>query len=204
MRDVIYLLVQLLTTLTKLLLPGGRTVIAENLILKQQLIIHRRSRQRAPNLSTQDRALLGFWSLFLNPRRNPRFGCPRIAQQISLVFGLELDKDAVRRVLTAHCKPDPNNQGPSWLTTIGHAKDSLWSRGAGPVGLFRCESILLKSLWVMVVLDQYTRRIIGFSVLAGNVDGPALCRMFNHSTSGHDRPKYLSSDNDPLFQYQRW
>jgi len=21
---------------------------------------------------------------------------------------------------------------------------------------------------------------------------------------GHDRPKYLSSDNDPLFQYQRW
>ena len=73
MRDVIYLLFQLLTTLAKLLRPGGgRTVIAENLILKQQLIIHSRSRQRAPNLSTQDRALLGFWSLFLNPRRMAR------------------------------------------------------------------------------------------------------------------------------------
>jgi transposase InsO family protein len=28
--------------------------------------------------------------------------------------------------------------------------------------------------------------------------------MFNDATSGHDWPKYLSSDNDPLFQYHRW
>ena len=75
MRDVIYLLFHLLTTLAKLIRPGGnRTVIAENLLLKQQLIIHNRSRQRAPNLSTHDRALLGFWSLFLNPRRIISFG----------------------------------------------------------------------------------------------------------------------------------
>ena len=53
-------------------------------------------------------------------RRNPRYGCPRIAQQINLAFGLELDKDVVRRVLATHYKPDPNNRGPSWLTTIGH------------------------------------------------------------------------------------
>ena len=46
MKDVIYLLFQLLTTLAKLLRPGGgRAVIAENLILKQQLIIHSRSSQ---------------------------------------------------------------------------------------------------------------------------------------------------------------
>ena len=56
----------------------------------------------------------------------------------------------------------------------------------------------------MVVMDQYTRRVIGVGVYAGNVDGPALCRMFNDATSGHDWPKYLSSDNDPLFQYHRW
>jgi transposase InsO family protein len=56
----------------------------------------------------------------------------------------------------------------------------------------------------MVVMDQYTRRIIGFAVHAGSVDGPTLCRMFNHATSGQGWPKYLSSDNDPLFQYHRW
>ena len=132
-------------------------------------------------------------------RRNPRYGCPRIAQQINLAFGLELDKDVVRRILATHYKSDPSNRGPSWLTTIGHAKDSLWS-----VDLFRCESILLKTHWVMVVMDQYTRRIIGFAVHAGDVDGPALCRMFNDATSGQGWPKHLSSDNDPLFQYHRW
>jgi hypothetical protein len=73
MKDVIYLLFHLLTTLAKSVRPGGgRSVIAENLILKQQLIIHSRSRQRAPNLTTQDRTLLGFFSLFLNPRRIAR------------------------------------------------------------------------------------------------------------------------------------
>lgn len=73
MKDVIYLLFHLLTTIAKLIRSGGsRSVIAENLLLKQQLIIHSRSRQRAPNLTTRDRALLGFWSLFLNSRRIAR------------------------------------------------------------------------------------------------------------------------------------
>ena len=144
MKDVIYLLYHLLTTIAKLIQPGGSgAVIAENLLLKQQLIIHGRSRQRAPNLTSQDRTVLGFLSLFLIPRRlirsaviikpstllhfhnalkkrkyrllysprggskpgpkgpskevinaivemkqrNPRYGCPRIAQQINLSFG---------------------------------------------------------------------------------------------------------------------
>ena len=56
----------------------------------------------------------------------------------------------------------------------------------------------------MVVMDQYTRRIIGFGVHAGNVDGPAICRMFNDATNGNGWPERLSSDNDPLFQYHRW
>ena len=132
-------------------------------------------------------------------RRNPRYGCPRIAQQINLAFGLDLDKDIVRRVLAIHYKPDPANRGPSWLTTLGHARDSLWS-----VDLFRAESITLKTHWIMVVMDQYTRRIIGCAVHSGDVDGPSVCRMFNDATSGNGWPERLSSDNDPVFQYHRW
>jgi putative transposase len=56
----------------------------------------------------------------------------------------------------------------------------------------------------MVVMDQYTRRIIGFGVLAGNVVGPALCRLLGEATSGQNWPTHISSDNDPLFQYHRW
>ena len=56
----------------------------------------------------------------------------------------------------------------------------------------------------MVVMDLYTCRIIGFGLHDGHVDGPTLCRMFIDATSGQSWPKYLSSDNDPLFQYHRW
>lgn len=38
-------------------------------------------------------------------RLNPRFGCPRIAQQISHAFGVEIDKDVVRRILANHPLP---------------------------------------------------------------------------------------------------
>jgi len=125
------------------------------LLLKQQLLVSNRSRQRAPNLSTLDRFVLGLITLFVSPRRiptlsaivksatlrkfhkalvdrkyrilsrprvvhasrgpkgpsseliaaivelkrrNPKFGCVYIAQQIAHTFGLDIDKDVVRRV----------------------------------------------------------------------------------------------------------
>ena len=95
--------------------------------------------------------------------------------------------------------PNAVKDGPSWLTLLGHTKDSLWS-----LDLFRTESILLRSHWVLVVMDQFTRRIIGFGVQAVAVDGPALCRMFNQAISGQGLPTRLSSDHDPLFRFHRW
>ena len=53
-------------------------------------------------------------------------------------------------------------------------------------------------------MDQFTRRIIGFAAHTGDVDGVALCRMFNSAISTKGAPKYLSSDNDPLFLYHQW
>src|ERR1700751_4270724 len=40
-------------------------------------------------------------------RRNPKFGCVRIAQQINHAFGIKIDKDVVRRVLAIHFPPQP-------------------------------------------------------------------------------------------------
>ena len=42
-------------------------------------------------------------------RRNPRVGCPRIAQEIAHAFGIDIDKDIVRRVLAKHYRLE---QGP--------------------------------------------------------------------------------------------
>jgi len=49
-----------------------------------------------------------------------------------------------------------------------------------------------------------SRSIIGFSVHAGDLDGVAVCCMFNKIQSGNKLPKYLSSDNDPLFKFHQW
>ena len=258
MRELLILAVHLLVTFAKLVGPGGvRAVAAESLLLKHQLLISNRSRQRAPNLSSIDRFVLGLTTLFVGPRRiaklgalikpatllkfhqalvdrkyrllffssshrrkpgpkgpsaeliaaivemkrrNPRFGCVRIAQQISHAFGLDINKDVVRRVLAKHYRPgDCGTNGPSWLTLIGHLKDSLWS-----VDLFRCESILLRSHWVLGVMDVFTRRIIGFGVERACIDGVSVCRMFNDAIAGQSLPKRVSTDHDPLFRFHRW
>ena len=71
MKELLVLLAHLLTTIAKLLGPGGvRAVIADSLLMKQQLLVINRSWRRAPNFTELDRLLFGFWSLFLNP-------CPR-------------------------------------------------------------------------------------------------------------------------------
>jgi transposase InsO family protein len=257
MRDLVILFIHLIATFARLLGPGGmRSVVAESVLVKQQLLILNRSRQRSPNLRASDRLVAGLCTLLVRParlirsaivlkpstllsfhqalrnrkyrmlfsskhrerpgpkgptkelieaviqmkQRNPAWGCPRIAQQIALAFDIPINKDVVRRILASHYRPEQDSGGPSWLTFIGHMKDSLWS-----LDLFRCESATLRTHWVLVVMDQYTRRIMGFGVHAGTVDGVALCRMFNRALRGQRGvPKYLSSDHDPLYRFGQW
>jgi putative transposase len=257
MKDLLLTLLHLAVVTAKLCGPGGvRAVIAENLLLKQQLIVLRRARQRAPNLTLSARLICGFGALFLSPgrirklaigvrpstllafhqalirrkyrrlfsstprpkkpgptgpskaliqaivelkSRNPRFGCPRIAGIISQTFGVGIDKNVVYRVLAKHYRPVPGGTGPSWLSFIGHTRDSLWS-----LGLFRCESIVLRSYWVLVVMDQFTRRLVGVGVHGGPVNGADVCRMFNAAIHGQNTPRHLSTDHDPLFEAHRW
>ena len=149
MRDRVVLFIHFIATLARLLRPGGaRSIVAESLLLKHQLLILNRSRQRAPNLSASDRILAGWLALWLRPTRllrsaivlkpstllglhqamckpkyrmlfspnhnrkpgpkgpsaelvhavvemkqcNPRWGCPRIAEQITLAFTLQSTK----------------------------------------------------------------------------------------------------------------
>jgi transposase InsO family protein len=56
----------------------------------------------------------------------------------------------------------------------------------------------------MLVMDVFSRRIIGFGAAAANLDGPAVCRIFNRAIAKQTLPRYLSSDHDPLFRFHRW
>jgi hypothetical protein len=177
MRDLAVLVLHLLATVARLTGPGGaRAVVAESVLVKQQLLILNRSRRRSPNLRLSDRVVAGMCTLLARPsrlvraaivlkpstllrlhralttrkyrrlfsstaprkpgpkgpsreviavvnmkHRNPTWGCPRIAQQITLAFGLPMNKDVVRRILAVRYHPKPDAAGPSWLTVLGHA-----------------------------------------------------------------------------------
>jgi putative transposase len=193
-------------TLAHLIGPGGiRSVVAESIIVKHQLVVLIRSRERAPHLRASDRFVAGLCAFLIRPahlvrsivvlkpstllhfhqalknrkyrllffqtgrrksgpkgpsqelidafiqmkRRNPTWGCPRIAQQIALAFGVEVDKDVVSRILALHFRPVRESRGPSWLTFLGHMKDSLWS-----VDLFRVQVRDTESALGLVVMDS--------------------------------------------------
>jgi len=165
-RDLAVLFLHLLATVARLAGPGGaRSVVAESVLVKHQLLILNRSRKRSPNLRPSDRVVAGLCTLLMRPsrflrsaivfkpstllrlhrmliqrkyhqffsskgptkpgpkgpsqevvsavvdmkQRNPIWGCPRIAQQITLAFGIPINKDVVRRILAAWYQPKPDS-----------------------------------------------------------------------------------------------
>src|ERR1700719_1781602 len=180
-----------------ILKPSTLLCFHHALVKRKYRLLYSPRKRRRPGPKGPSKELIGV--VIEMKRRNPRLGCRKIAEQISRAFAVEINKDIVRRILIQHYRPVPGGDGPSWLTVIGHAKDSLWS-----VDFFRCESILLKSYWVMVVMDVFTRRIIGFGVAVANLDGSVICRMFNRAIAKKTPPRCLSSDHDPLFRFHRW
>jgi hypothetical protein len=70
MRDLVTFFIHLITTVARLASPGGiRSVVAESILVKHQLLILNRSRQRAPNLRLSDRIIAGWCALFMRPSR---------------------------------------------------------------------------------------------------------------------------------------
>ena len=73
MSNLVVLFVNVLVTVARLLGPGGvRSVVAESVLVKQQLLILNRSRQRSPNLCFFDRLVVGLCAFFIRPARRIR------------------------------------------------------------------------------------------------------------------------------------
>ena len=70
MRDFVILFVHLIATVARIAGSGGvRSVVAESVLVKQQLLILNRSRKRAPNLRASDRIIAGLCALLMRPAR---------------------------------------------------------------------------------------------------------------------------------------
>src|SRR6267143_1054311 len=113
MRDFIILFVHLLVTVARLAGSGGvRSVVAESVFVKQQLLILNRSRKRAPNLRVLDRVVAGLCALLIRPARIIRSA---IVLKPSTLLNLHrtLVQRKYRLLFSTKCPRKPGPNGPS-------------------------------------------------------------------------------------------
>jgi hypothetical protein len=113
MQQLVVLFIHFLATLVRLLGPGGvRSLVAESLLLKHQLLIVNRSRHRSPNLSASDRILAGLMALLVRPTRLLRSA---IVLKPSTLLALHkaMSKRKYRMLFSPNRRRMPGPKGPS-------------------------------------------------------------------------------------------
>jgi putative transposase len=141
MRDLIILPVHLITTILRLVRPGGvRAVVAESVVIKHQLLILNRSRRRAPNLRALDRLIAGICSFWIKPNH---------PSQVAITFKpstlLNFHHALVRRKYRLLFSPKERTKpGPKGLTAdLIRAIVEMKQRNP----TWGCPHIAIKSIW---------------------------------------------------------
>jgi putative transposase len=113
MRDLIVLIVHLITIVFRLARLGGvRAVVAESILTKHQLLIVNRSRRRAPNLRILDRLIAGFCSLWIKPSRFRRVAIA-FKPSTFLNFHRALVQQKYRLLFSPKHRAKPGPKGPT-------------------------------------------------------------------------------------------
>src|SRR5271167_734283 len=132
MRNLTVLFIHFIAILARLLGPGGvRSVVAESLLLKHQLLIVNRFRQRAPNLRPSVRILAGLITLWVRP---PRLLRSAIVLKPSTLLGLHkaMSMQKYRMLFSPDRRRKPGPKGPSAeLISCGRRNEATES----PLGL---------------------------------------------------------------------
>ena len=113
MRHLVVLFIHFLATLVRLLGPGGvRSIVAESLLLKHQLLLLNRSRQRSPNLCAWDRIFAGGMALLMPPTRLLRSAIV-LKPSTLLAFHKAMSKRKYRTLFSPNRLRKPGPKGPS-------------------------------------------------------------------------------------------
>ena len=112
MHEFIVLLVHSLITLVRLAKPGGlRSVVAESVLVRHQLLILNRGRKRAPNLRPADRIIVGLCTLFMPSARLLRSAIV-LKPSTLLYFHHLLKKRKYRMLFSPQRRRRPGPKGP--------------------------------------------------------------------------------------------
>ncbi len=123
MRDLLALFLHFLTTLARLLEPGGtRAVVVETLLIKHQLVTLNRSRRRAPNLTAMDRIVMGLCTLFMNPSRIRKVAAA-LKPATLLAFHRALKERKYRRLFSPQRRGNPDVDRPARDQRLGQGRN---------------------------------------------------------------------------------
>ena len=113
MRDLAILLLHLPATIARLVGPGGtRAVVAESVLVKHQLLILNRSRQRSPNLRSLDRVIAASCACLIRPSRLIRSAVV-FKPSTLLTLHRALIQRKYRRLFSSNRLVKPGPKGPS-------------------------------------------------------------------------------------------
>jgi hypothetical protein len=113
MRHLVVLFIHLIAVLARLLGPGGvRSLIAESLLLKHQILILNRSRKRSPNLHVSDRILAGLLAVLVRPTRLLRSAIV-LKPSTLLALHKSMSNGKYRMLFSPDRRRQPGPKGPS-------------------------------------------------------------------------------------------
>jgi putative transposase len=177
MRHLAVLFIHFISTLARLLGPGGlRSLVAESLLLKHQLLIVNRSRRRSPNLSARDRILAGWMARLVHPTRLLRSA---IILKPSTLLALHkaMSKQKYRMLFSSNPRRKPGPKGPS--AELIHAVVEMKQRNLS----WGCPRIAQQiALAFNVPIDKdVVRRILAYHYRPGkNFGGPSWLTFLGH------------------------
>ncbi|MDH3672994.1 MAG: DDE-type integrase/transposase/recombinase, partial [Gammaproteobacteria bacterium] len=147
----------------------------------------------------------------------PSMGKVKIAQTLCRA-GLHLGSTTVGRMLREMPETEPPDTASSPArVVIARKPNHVWHMdltivptGAGfwapwsPFALPQCWPFCW---WVAVIIDQYSRRAIGFAVFSKRPTSPAISAFLESAIAFNATPKYLVCDQDKVFtadDFTRW
>jgi putative transposase len=162
-------------------------------LVRRKWTYKRRPPQGRPPIDPETRALIVRMA-----RENPRWGCVRIKGELQ-GLGIVVSATTIRTILRrAGLGPAPRRDGPTWRQFL-----SAQARGIVACDFFTVETVLLKTLYVLVFMQIETRRILGVGVGA-NPNGTWVTQQARNLAMDLDedpepRVRFLLRDRDAKY-----
>jgi len=128
-------------------------------------------------------------------QQNPLLSPEKIHEKLQLL-GIERPPapNTIAKYIPSIRKSPTEKQLQSWKTFLKNHQSVTWA-----TDFFTIPTLTFNVLYVLVIIDHRTRKIISFGVTT-NPTAQWTIQQFRNATPFGNVPKYLVHDNDPIFR----